>query len=257
MNRPKFVVGNWKMNPASLAEAEALARTVKTGVPPDSPVRVAVCPPFTYLYAIDKTLENCPVTLGAQNMHWENTGAFTGDISAAMLLDAGCTHVILGHSERRHGMGESNEIVNQKLLAALAARIIPIVCLGETLAERQSGQTEHVLESQLKGSLAALDPSQIPGIVLAYEPVWAIGTGVVATTEQAQSAHAFIRAQLATSFGEAIAARVTVQYGGSVKPDNAADLLACPDIDGALVGGASLKSPDFLAIVAAAATVSR
>ena len=180
-------------------------------------------------------------------MHWEAAGAFTGEISGAMLVDAGCTHVILGHSERRHGLGETDAQVNKKLKAALEARLIPIVCIGETKEERLAEQTEAVLLEQLAGSLAGLSAEQMAGTVLAYEPVWAIGTGLTATREQAQAVHAFIRGWLVQTFGEATAARVVVQYGGSVKPDNAAELLACPDIDGALVGGASLKASDFLA----------
>ena len=205
---------------------------------------------------MDGVLEGSPIGLGGQNMHWESGGAYTGEISGAMLVDAGCTHVILGHSERRHGMGETDAQVNAKLHAALAARLIPIVCIGETKDERLGDRTEAVLAAQLTGSLAGLSPEQMAGTVLAYEPVWAIGTGLTATPEQAQSAHAFIRGRLAEAFGEATAARVVVQYGGSVKPDNAAELLACPDIDGALVGGASLKAGDFLAIVRAARDVT-
>ena len=204
---------------------------------------------------MDSVLEGSPIGLGGQNMHWEAGGAYTGEVSGAMLVDAGCTHVILGHSERRHGMGETDAQVNAKLKAALAARLIPIVCIGETKDERLGDQTEAVLAAQLTGSLAGLSPEQMAGTVLAYEPVWAIGTGLTATPEQAQAAHAFIRGRLAETFGEATAARVVVQYGGSVKPDNAAELLACPDIDGALVGGASLKASDFLAIVRAARDV--
>jgi triosephosphate isomerase len=184
-------------------------------------------------------------------MHWKADGAYTGELSAPMLVDAGCTHVILGHSERRHGTGETDEIVNQKLVAALGAGLIPIVCLGELLEERQSGRTETVVASQLEGSLAGLTAEQMVGVVLAYEPVWAIGTGVVATPQQAQDVHAFIRSRLAATFDQATANRVIVQYGGSVKGDNARDLLGCPDIDGALVGGASLKPSDFLGIIAA------
>ena len=211
-----------------------------------------LCPPSVFLEPVDRVLEGSPVGLGAQNMYWKPDGAFTGEISGAMLVDAGCTHVILGHSERRHGLGETDAQVNAKLHAALAARLIPIVCVGETKDERLAEQTEEVLLDQLTGSLAGLSPEQMAGIVLAYEPVWAIGTGLTATPEQAQAVHAFIRGWLVETFGEATAARVVVQYGGSVKPDNAAELLACPDIDGALVGGASLKASDFLGIIRAA-----
>jgi triosephosphate isomerase len=189
-------------------------------------------------------------------MHWEPAGAYTGEISAAMLVDAGCTHVILGHSERRHGLGETDAQVNRKLHAALAARLIPIVCLGETKEERQRDETERVVLTQLAGSLADLSPEQMSGTVLAYEPVWAIGTGLTATPVQAEAAHQLIRSRLAQQFGAATAARVVVQYGGSVKPDNAAELLACADIDGALVGGASLNASDFLAIFRAGCDVT-
>ena len=173
-----------------------------------------------------------------------------------MLLDCGCTHVILGHSERRHGLGETDSQVNRKLYAALAARLIPIVCIGETKDERLANETESVLLAQLAGSLAGLDAEQMAGTVLAYEPVWAIGTGLTATPEQAQAAHAFIRGWLSQQFGSATAGRVIVQYGGSVKPENASELLGCPDIDGALVGGASLKAADFLAIIRAGQDVT-
>ncbi len=249
--RTLLIAGNWKMNPSTRAEAAALAQEVKAGVGSSTQVHVVVCPPSPFLQAVDAVLEGSPIGLGGQNMHWEASGAYTGELSGAMLVDSGCTHVILGHSERRHGMGETDAQVNRKLHAALAARLIPIVCIGETKEERLSDRTEAVLAEQLAGSLAGLSPEQMAGTVLAYEPVWAIGTGLTATPEQAQSAHAFIRARLAEAFGQATADRVVVQYGGSVKPDNAGQLLACPDIDGALVGGASLKASDFLAIVAA------
>jgi triosephosphate isomerase (TIM) len=251
--RTLLIAGNWKMNPPSRSEAVALAQEVKAGVGTAVDVHVVVCPPSVYLQAVDSILEGSPIGLGGQNMHWERGGAYTGEISGAMLVDAGCTHVILGHSERRHGMRETDHQVNAKLKAALAARLIPIVCLGETKEERLEDRTVAVLASQLSGSLAGLSPEEMAGIVLAYEPVWAIGTGLTATPEQAQSAHAFIRAALAAEFGEATAARVVVQYGGSVKPDNAAELLACPDIDGALVGGASLEAETFADVVRAAA----
>jgi triosephosphate isomerase (TIM) len=254
--RPLFIAGNWKMNPTSAEAAVALAESVKAGVGQDQKVRVALCPPSVYLTTIDRVLEGSPLGLGGQNMHWKTDGAYTGEISGAMLVDCGCTHVILGHSERRHGMGETDESVNQKLLAALAVQLIPIVCVGETLEERESGQTMKVVSTQLDGSLAGLTPEQMTGVVLAYEPVWAIGTGRTATPELAQEVHAFIRVRLREKFDSATASRVVVQYGGSVKPDNAADLLACPDIDGALVGGASLKSGDFLEIIEAARVVT-
>jgi triosephosphate isomerase len=254
--RSLLIAGNWKMNPVTAEEAVALAEAVKTGVGPGHDVRVVLGPPAVFLSQVDRVLDGSPIGLAGQNMSPEPCGAFTGEISGAMLVDVGCTHVILGHSERRHGQGETDAQVNAKLLAALGGGLIPIVCLGETKDERLGDQTEAVLLTQLKGSLAGLSPEQMAGVVLAYEPVWAIGTGLTATPEQAQAAHAFIRKWLGETFGEATAARVVVQYGGSVKPDNAAELLACPDIDGALVGGASLKAQDFLAIVQAGKDVT-
>ena len=250
--RPLFIAGNWKMNPATSEAAVALAAAVKAGVGQATNVRVAVCPPAVFLHAVDRELTNAPIGLGAQNMHWKPEGAYTGEISGAMLNDAGCTHVILGHSERRHGLGETDAQVNAKLHAALQVGLIPIVCIGETREQRESGQTEDVVSGQLMGSLAGLTSSQMAGLVLAYEPVWAIGTGLTATPFQAQDVHAYIRNWLTNFFDEATAGRVIVQYGGSVKPDNACELLSCPDIDGALVGGASLKATDFLGIFKAA-----
>jgi triosephosphate isomerase (TIM) len=254
--RTLLIAGNWKMNPPDRASAVALAEAVKAGVGQSTGVHVTLCPPSVFLTAVDHVLEGTPIGLGGQNMSSQLSGAFTGELSGAMLVDVGCTHVILGHSERRHGMGETDEQVNAKLLAALAIRLIPIVCLGETKEERLSDLTEEVLLRQLTHSLASLTPEQMAGVVLAYEPVWAIGTGLTASPEQAQAAHAFIRKWLGERFGEAIGARVIIQYGGSVKADNAALLLASPDIDGALVGGASLKADDFLAIVRAGQEVS-
>jgi len=254
--RPLLIAGNWKMNPASLDGAVDLASQIKAGVGQAGDVRVAVCPPAVYLHRIDEVLAGSPVGMGAQNMHWKAEGAYTGEISGAMLNDAGCTHVILGHSERRHGLGETNEQVNWKLHAALAAGLIPIVCIGETRTEREAGQTEEIVMGHLEGSLAGITAEAMAGVVLAYEPVWAIGTGLTATPAQAQSVHAFIRQWLTDRLGPATAARVVVQYGGSVKPDNARSLLGCPDIDGALVGGASLVATEFLAIVTAARAVT-
>jgi len=254
--RVLFIAGNWKMNPPTSEAASALAEAVKAGVGQATDVRVAVCPPSVFLDAVDRVLSGSPIGLGGQNMHWKAEGAYTGELSGAMLNDVGCTHVILGHSERRHGLGETDAQVNAKLHAALGAGLIPIVCIGETREEREAGQTEDVVTGQLTGSLAGLSPEQMAGVVLAYEPVWAIGTGLTATPEQAQDVHAFIRRWLESTFDAATAARVVVQYGGSVKPDNAAELLACPDIDGALVGGASLKAADFLGIIKAAQGVA-
>jgi triosephosphate isomerase (TIM) len=254
--RVLFIAGNWKMNPATTEAATALAEAVKAGVGQATDVRAAVCPPSVFLHAVDQSLAGTPIGLGAQNMHWKADGAYTGELSGAMLKDAGCTHVILGHSERRHGLNETDAQVNAKLHTALEVGLIPIVCIGETREEREANQTEDVVTGQLTGSLVAISAAQMAGVVLAYEPVWAIGTGLTATPAQAQEVHAFIRGWLGTRFDEATAGRVVVQYGGSVKPDNAAELLGCPDIDGALVGGASLKAADFLGIIKAAQAVT-
>jgi len=254
--RPLFIAGNWKMNPQTAEAAVALAGAVKAGVGQEHSVRVALCPPSVFLHAVDEAIANSPIGLGAQNMHWKADGAHTGEVSGAMLKDVGCTHVILGHSERRHGMHETDAQVNAKLHAALEVGLLPIVCVGETRQERDAGQTHDVIEGMLAGSLAGLSPAQAAGVVLAYEPVWAIGTGLTATPDQAQVVHAFVRERLAALFDEATAGRVVVQYGGSVKPDNAAELLGEPDIDGALIGGASLQAEDFLSVVRTAQGVA-
>ncbi|OWK37467.1 triose-phosphate isomerase [Fimbriiglobus ruber] len=250
MSRPKFVAGNWKMY-TTRAGAVDLAAAVAKGLPAGGKTRVAVCPPFPWLTAVADALKGTPVAVGAQNCHFEKEGAFTGETAPGMILDAGCQYVIIGHSERRHGFGETDGLLNKKTKAALAAGLSVIFCVGELLAEREASQTEKVLETQLTHGLADLSAAQLEKVVVAYEPVWAIGTGKVATTEQAQAAHAFIRQKIAGQFGEKAAAGLLIQYGGSVKPDNAAALLHQPDVDGALVGGASLKADTFLAIVAA------
>jgi triosephosphate isomerase len=251
MPRPKFIAGNWKMY-TTRAAAQELAAAVAKGLPANTAVRVAVCPPFPWLTAVADVLKNSPVALGAQNCHYEKEGAFTGEVSPQMLLDAGCGYVIVGHSERRHGLGESDALLNKKARAALAAGLSVIFCVGELLDEREASRTEAVLDTQLTNGLAGIPAEHLGKLVIAYEPVWAIGTGKVATTEQAQEAHAFIRRKIAGQFGENVASSLLIQYGGSVKPDNAAGLLSQPDVDGALVGGASLKADAFLAIVAAA-----
>src|SRR4051794_18589716 len=189
MTRNLFIAGNWKMNPPTAVAAGALAEEVKAGVAQEASVRVAVCPPSVFLQAVDAVLAGSPVGLGGQDMHWKPDGAYTGEISGAMLNDAGCTHVILGHSERRHGLGETDAQVGAKLHAALGVGLIPIVCIGETLQEREAGQTEDVVAGQLTGSLAGVTADQMAGVALAYEPVWAIGTGLTATPAQAQAVH--------------------------------------------------------------------
>jgi triosephosphate isomerase len=251
MPRPKFIAGNWKMYTTRTAAQELAAAVVK-GVPAGSATRVAVCPPFPWLTAVADVVKGSAVALGGQNCHFEKEGAFTGEVSPQMLLDAGCGYVIVGHSERRHGLGETDDVLNKKAKAALVTGLSVIFCVGELLAEREANQTEAVLDRQLTAGLAGLPAEQMAKLVIAYEPVWAIGTGKVATTEQAQAAHAFIRRRIRSAFGENVASSLLIQYGGSVKPDNVAGLLSQPDIDGALVGGASLKADQFLAIVAAA-----
>jgi triosephosphate isomerase len=247
--RPLFIAGNWKMNPPTVQRAMELAEGVKRGVGLSCPVRVAVCPPAVFLADVDRVLEGSPIGLGAQNMYFEPSGAYTGELSGLMLNNIGCTHVILGHSERRQILGETDALIARKVRAALDARLIPILCVGETLEQREADQTESVVQAQLEGSLA--EASQLNEVVLAYEPVWAIGTGRTATPEQAQEVHAFIRRRLAQRYGEPVAQNVTILYGGSMTPDKAPDLLARPDIDGGLVGGASLKAEDFLGIIQA------
>jgi triosephosphate isomerase len=249
--RKKFVAGNWKMF-TNKATARQLATAVVRGLGEEQRISVAVCPPFPYLPVVAEALQGSSVALGAQNCYHENEGAFTGEVSPAMLVDVGCRYVILGHSERRHKLGESDAFINRKVHAALAAGLEVILCLGETLQERQTDRTEAVLESQLSGSLSGLDAAALRRVVLAYEPVWAIGTGQNATPQQAQQAHAFIRRQIRQHFGEETASALPIQYGGSVKPDNAASLFGQPDVDGGLIGGASLNADHFLAIVRAA-----
>lgn len=250
MSRRPFIAGNWKMNlnkAESLALAKAVAEKVTAGG-----VEVAVCPPSVYLDAVAQALKGTAVGVGAQNMYFEGNGAFTGELSAAMLTDIGLQYVILGHSERRALLGETNEAVLKKTKVALAAGIVPIVCLGETLAEREAGKTTAVVTEQFDGSLGGLSSEQMGKVVIAYEPVWAIGTGKVATPAQAEEVHATLRGLLTSRFGADVASKVRIQYGGSVKPDNAKELLSQPNIDGALVGGASLKADSFLGIIAGA-----
>lgn len=250
MRRP-LIVGNWKMN-LTRAEAVRLAEELKPRAAEKPSVDVAVCPPFVYIDAVRGVLTGTRWGWGAQDMYHEASGAFTGEISPGMLLDLGCTYVILGHSERRHVLGETDAAINQKTLAALAAGLTPIVCVGELLAEREAGQTGAVIAKQFAGSLAGLSAEQMAKTVIAYEPVWAIGTGKVATPAQAEEVHRDLRKLLTDRYNATVAEAVRIQYGGSVKPSNAAELLSQPNIDGALVGGASLTCADFWGIVAAA-----
>jgi triosephosphate isomerase (TIM) len=246
--RKLFIAGNWKMN-KTVAEALDLVNGLKRELAAVKEVDIAVCPPFTALESVSKAILDSNLRLGAQNMSEHNVGAYTGEICAAMLKEFSVRYVILGHSERRQYQKEPDALIAKKALAAHAAALKPIVCVGETLAEREAGQTEAVLETQVGGSLAGLSKDQMTETVIAYEPVWAIGTGKTATTQQAQDAQAFIRGRLAGLFDEAVARKVRIQYGGSVKPANARELMSQPDVDGALVGGASLTVRDFADII--------
>jgi triosephosphate isomerase len=248
--RKPLIAGNWKMN-GDGASATALARSISEQSPGYGAVDLLVCPPLCYLKTVSSALAGGTVLCGAQNMYWEKNGAFTGEDSAAKLMDCGATFVILGHSERRHLMGETDEMVNKKTLAAHAAGLTPIVCVGELLDEREAGKTAEVIRRQFDGSLAGLSADLMAATVIAYEPVWAIGTGKVATPRQAEEVHADLRKLIASRYNAETADRVRILYGGSVKPDNAAELLGQGNVDGALVGGASLKADDFLAIAAA------
>lgn len=246
--RKLIIAGNWKMN-KTVAEALDLVRSLKIELTNVKEVDIVVCPPFTALSEVSKAVLDSNLRLGAQNMSENNVGAFTGEIAAGMLKEFSVRYVILGHSERRQYQKESDALIAKKALAVHAASLKPIVCVGETLAEREGGQMEKVLQTQINGSLAGLTKEQMVETVVAYEPVWAIGTGKTATTQQAQDAHAFIRALLAKMFDESVAKKVRIQYGGSVKPSNARELMSQPDVDGALVGGAALEARSFADII--------
>jgi len=246
--RKLIIAGNWKMN-KTVAEALDLVNGLKRELSTVKEVDIVVCPPFTALSEVSKAILDSNIRLGAQNMSEHNVGAYTGEIAAVMLKEFSVRYVILGHSERRQYQKESDELISRKALAAHAASLKPIICVGETLQEREAGLTEKVLETQVRGSLAGLTREQMVETIIAYEPVWAIGTGKTATTEQAQQAHAFIRRLLVGLFDEATARKVRIQYGGSVKPNNARELMSQPDVDGALVGGASLEVRSFSDIV--------
>jgi len=247
MRRP-FIAGNWKMN-MTRAEATDLVEGLLTALAKVQDVDIAVCPPFTALDCVAKLVENTNIALGAQNCFWEDKGAFTGEISPPLLKEVGCRYCIVGHSERRQYFGETNETVRKKILALYKHDILPIVCVGETLEQRESGRTEEVVLTQVRECLNNLPGERLATTTIAYEPVWAIGTGKTATPQQAQEVHALIRAELAKMFGDQLAQMIRIQYGGSVKPDNVKALMAEADIDGALVGGASLKVESFSAIV--------
>jgi triosephosphate isomerase len=252
MRRP-FVAGNWKMN-LTAGSAVALAGDVAAGASAwIDRVDVAVCPPFVYLAMVKEVLENSGVTLGAQNAYFEKPGAFTGEIGLDMLRDVGCRWVILGHSERRRVLGETDAVINRKVRAARRQGLGVILCVGELIEERQAEQTEQVLQRQMEGGLRDVIAEDMADVTIAYEPVWAIGTGLTATPDQAEAAHLYLRNWLADRYTSSLADATRIQYGGSVKPGNAAELLAQPNVDGALVGGASLKAAEFLPIVQAAA----
>ncbi|MBQ7191142.1 MAG: triose-phosphate isomerase [Kiritimatiellae bacterium] len=248
--RTKIVAGNWKMNKLP-SEAAALIDGIKDQVKDVQGVEVVVCPPFTDLKDAAAAVKGSNVALGAQNVAWAESGAFTGEISAGMLKDLGVEYVIIGHSERRQYFGETDDTVNKRLKAALKAGLKPIVCVGEKLEEREAGQMPAVIEKQVKQGFADLSPEELAKIVIAYEPVWAIGTGKTATPKEAQEVHALIRNLLAEIANAEVAASVRIQYGGSMKPENAKELMDQPDIDGGLIGGAALKADSFAAIVKA------
>lgn len=249
--RIPIIAGNWKMYKTD-NEAYELVSSLKDRLKGVDSVKVVLCPPFTALSSVKKGIEGSNLLLGAQNMHWEDEGAFTGEISPRMLLSLGCSFVILGHSERRMYFGETNEIINKKLKKALEAGLNPIVCVGEKLEEREAGKTDKVVEDHIRGAFKELSPEQAKKAVIAYEPVWAIGTGKTASPKQANDVHRFIREKLRDLYSDEIAENKIILYGGSVKPENSKDLLNQTDIDGALVGGASLKSDSFEKIVRSA-----
>ena len=245
--RPPLIAGNWKMH--KTCEETEQAASALVGLVKDAAVEVMIAPPFTSLVTAAAALKGSNIALGGQNLHWEPKGAFTGEVSAQMLISAGCTHVIIGHSERRQYFGETDETVNKRLGAAVAAGLVPVVCVGETEAEREAGDTFSILDKQVQKALEGFSFEPPAALIIAYEPVWAIGTGKTATSAQAQEAHAYIRGLLEKSIGTPAAETVRILYGGSVKPENAAELMARPDIDGALVGGASLDPEVFSRIV--------
>ncbi len=248
MARKIFIAGNWKMN-TTLDEAVALAKGVVEKVGAVSDVDVAICPPYTNLSAVAEALKGSKVKLGAQDVHWEEKGAYTGKISCGMLKSVGVEFVIIGHSEQRTYFGETDETVNKKVKAVLESGMLPIICVGETLEERKSGNMEKVVETQTRGAFEGISKEDALKCTIAYEPVWAIGTGETATPDQANEAHAFIRTIVSDIYDDDFAQSIRIQYGGSMKPGNAKELLAKPDVDGGLIGGAALKPEDFAGIV--------
>lgn len=249
--RKKVIAGNWKMN-KDLNESQNLVSGIIDGLGNDDKCDVIVCPPFTSLSEVHSLIKNTPIKLGAQNVYCENDGAFTGEISTGMLKSVGCDYVIIGHSERRTIFGEKDKLINKKIKKALANGLKVIFCIGESLTQREEGITNSVVEKQLQKGLDGVSSEELNNIIIAYEPIWAIGTGKTATPEQAQEVHAFIRNYISQKFSKEFGEKLIIQYGGSVKPDNAASLLSQPDIDGALIGGACLKADSFLSIIASA-----
>ncbi len=246
--RKPFLAGNWKMNtnaPSSLDLISCIVRTLND----ITTVDIAVCPPFVYLQSVAKALSSSNISLGAQNVYFKGNGAFTGETSCEMLKDVCCTYVIIGHSERRHVMGETDELINQKINAVISGGLLPIFCVGELLEQRQAQQTQQVVTEQIEKGLAGISAEKIEAVTIAYEPVWAIGTGMTATTKQAQEVHEMIRGLIGKMYDEKIANNIRIQYGGSAKPSNTVELMRCPDVDGLLIGGASLKPNDFAAMV--------
>ena len=249
--RKPFIAGNWKMN-TNKEEALSLVEGIIKKLGGRNEIDIGVCPPFVYLDTVVKAAKGSRLFIGAQNLYFEKDGAFTGEISASMLKDIGCSHCIIGHSERRHILNEPDEMINKKVSAALQAGILPILCVGELLEEREKGLTEDVVRRHIQEGLRGVKENDVRRVVIAYEPVWAIGTGKTATPEQAQEVHKFIRTLLQKMYSKETAEKIVIQYGGSVKPENAEDLLNQSDIDGALVGGASLKIDSFVGIIEAA-----
>jgi len=250
--RIPIVGGNWKMNTDS-SSGEALARNIAAGFPAIEGVETFICPPFPYLARVAGAIEGSGVVLAAQDVYFQESGAYTGEVSTAMLKDCGCGAVLLGHSERRHVIGETDDLINQKTHAALDAGLTAVLCVGETLEQRESGKTDAVNKRQLLAGLDGVSAAQMRSVVIAYEPVWAIGTGMTAMPDDAQSAHAAIRGVLGNLYEQETAEAMRIQYGGSCKPSNASELFSQPDVDGGLIGGASLNPDDFLGILQAAA----
>jgi len=252
--RRSIIAGNWKMY-KTIKDGQELAVALKRELYKIENLDIVICPAYTLLAYLADDLEDSNIAIGAQDIYWQEEGAFTGEVSAAMLKDAGCQYVIVGHSERRQFFGDTNETVNKKINACLKHGLTPIICVGENLRERESGDTFKIIQNHIQGSLAEIGAEDIIKTVIAYEPVWAIGTGKTATADQAQEVHKYIRDLLKKMYGEEAAASIRIQYGGSVKPENIKELISKPDVDGALVGGASLKAESFSAIVNLASEV--